>query len=282
VQLLERLAGRRALAIASEHRPMAAGPTALPRRVQRPRRRLPGLSRQVGPAGGAGAPFYAETSAQAKRMIKRHPRPSPPSPAAPPRGPPAGDRQQHPRSGREGWRLIPMVWPADFEAIYCRPSISSGISFQRWKTAAGDRCSGWMAARPGTLRPVACPRQIPEVPGYLCSLPEAPGPGAWPAGGSAAHPAELIEAPAWAVNRSPAGDAGNAGMPGCRPGPTLGAHRNRQRGLLSRLIAGLLEAEGWQLAGPRPCEPAPLLGRCSAKLAGDRHWPFVKRPSIPL
>jgi len=77
-----------------------------------------------------------------------------------------------------------------WDAIYCSPSISSGISFQRWKPAAVIAYAGGRIAPEHAAQALARVRS-PEVPAYLFAPERCPG-GAMKVGSGSAEPAELI------------------------------------------------------------------------------------------
>jgi hypothetical protein len=149
-------------------------------------------------------------------------------------------------------------------ALYCSPAISSGISFERWKPAAVIAYSGGRIAPEHAAQALARVRS-PEVPAYLFAPDRCPG-AALRVGSGATDPAELI-AHLRAVSDPLLGVLEAAGADGAwlQAWAELGAHRNRQRYAYRATMAGLLQAEGWELQapGPAPCPEA-------AKLIADR------------
>ena len=149
-------------------------------------------------------------------------------------------------------------------ALYCSPAISSGISFERWKPAAVIAYSGGRIAPEHAAQAVARVRS-PEVPAYVFAPERSPG-AALRVGSGATDPAELI-AKLRAVSDPLLGVLEAAGADGAwlQAWAELGAHRNRQRFAYRATMAGLLQAEGWELQapGPAPCPEA-------AKLIADR------------
>jgi hypothetical protein len=149
-------------------------------------------------------------------------------------------------------------------ALYCSPAISSGISFERWKPAAVIAYSGGRIAPEHAAQALARVRS-PEVPAYLFAPERCPG-AALRVGSGATDPAELI-AKLRAVSDPLLGVLEAAGADGAwlQAWAELGAHRNRQRYAYRATMAGLLQAEGWELQapGPAPCPEA-------AKLIADR------------
>jgi hypothetical protein len=138
-------------------------------------------------------------------------------------------------------------------ALYCSPAISSGISFQRWKPAAVIAYSGGRIAPEHAAQALARVRS-PEVPAYLFAPERCPG-AALRVGSGATDPAELI-AKLRAVSDPLLGVLEAAGADGAwlQAWAELGAHRNRQRFAYRATLAGLLQAEGWELQaqGPEP------------------------------
>jgi len=138
-------------------------------------------------------------------------------------------------------------------ALYCSPAISSGISFERWKPAAVIAYSGGRIAPEHAAQALARVRSR-EVPAYLFAPESCPG-AALRVGSGTTEPAELI-AHLRAVSDPLLGVLESAGADGAwlQAWAELGAHRNRQRFAYRATLAGLLQAEGWQLQaqGPEP------------------------------
>jgi hypothetical protein len=261
--LLERLTGRRALLIRSDHRPMAG------RALHAPE----GFADSPAAAAAfwvkwrelvlAGRPFLCWSSAQRAGMRNapqtlaiQHRRWRPgdlidvidsttPELAAELAADPDGFAER---------RTAEAAAQGGSWALYVSPSISSGISFQRWKPAAVVAYSGGRIAPEHAAQALARVR-CPQVPAYLFAPERAPG-AALRVGSGATDPAQLI-ADLRAVadpllGQLEAGDAEGAWL---QAWAALGAHRNRQRYAYAATIRGLLQAEGWELQAPEP-EPA--------------------------
>jgi hypothetical protein len=264
VALLERLTGRRALLIVSEHRPMAGRPLHAPSGFKTPKAAAEAFRAQWAELVAAGRPFLCWCSAQREdvanspqRLAALHRARVPdarvlvidsttPEAAALLAADPDGEAQR-------------------WDAIYCSPAISSGISFQRWRPAAVIAYAGGRVAPEHAAQALARVR-CPEVPAYLFAPERCPGDGLRE-GSGATDPAQLIAdlraASDPLLGQLQAGDAEGAWL---QAWAELGAQRNRQRFAYRATIAGLLEAEGWQLQAPGP-EPCPVEGaKVSAEL----------------
>jgi hypothetical protein len=140
-------------------------------------------------------------------------------------------------------------------ALYASPSISSGISWQRWQPAAVIALAGGRIAPEHATQAVARVR-CPEVPAYLFAPERAPG-AALRVGSGATNPTELIRH-LRAAGDPLLGQLQAAGSDGAwlDAWAALGAQRNRQRSNYRATMAGLLQAEGWalQAQGPAPCQ----------------------------
>ena len=261
VALLEQLTGRRAFLIRSEHKPMQGRPLhcyggAAPP-VDAFRVKLDELIR-------AGQPFLCWSSAQktgernAPQTLAtwhRQIRPadlvnvvdsSTPDLAAQLAADPDGFAER---------RTAEAAAQGGSWALYCSPAISSGISFERWKPAAVIAYSGGRIAPEHAAQALARVRS-PEVPAYLFAPERCPG-GALRVGSGATDPAQLIAhlraaADPWLGMLEAAG-ADGAWL---QAWAELGAQRNRQQFAYRATLAGLLQAEGWQLQaqGPEPDE----------------------------
>ena len=254
VQLLERLTGRSALVIASKHRPMAGRALHCPEGFATAAATALAFRAKWAELVEAGAPFLCGTSAQQAGMcnapqtlanLHRLRRPdarllvidsSTPEAAAELAADPDGVAER-------------------FDAIYCSPSISSGISFQRWKPAAVLVLAGGRIA-PEHAAQVAARVRSPEVPAWVFAPERCPG-SALKVGSGSTDPAALI-ASLRAVANPLLGVLEDAGDAWLQAWAELGARRNRQHYAYRATIAGLLEAEGWQLQapGPAPCPVA--------------------------
>jgi hypothetical protein len=256
VNLLEALTGRRALLIRSDHRPMAGRPLHCPEGLQTSGRN--GTAAQAFRAKwaqlvAAGQPFLCWTTAQKARsknapqtLAKLHRKRVPgaqvlvidsttPEAAAALAADPDGEA-------------------ARWDAIYCSPSISSGISFRHWKPAAVIALAGGRIAPEHAAQALARVRS-PEVPAYLFAPERAPG-SALRVGSGATNPADLIRHLRGTTDPL-LGQLEQSGSDGAwlQAWAELGAHRNRQRFAYRATIAGLLVREGWELQapGPEPC-----------------------------
>ena len=254
VALLERLTGRRALVIASEHRPMAGRPLHCPEGFTSPKAAAEAFRAKWAELVADGRPFLCWTSAQ-KAGSKNAPQTL---------------AELH-RQRVPGARLLvidsttpeaaaeladdPDGVAERFDAIYASPTISSGISFQRWRPAAVIALAGGRIAPEHAAQALARVR-CPEVPGWLFAPERCPG-AALRVGSGATDPAELIRH-LRAVADPLLGQLEGAGDAWLEAWAELGAHRNRQRFAYRATIAGLLEREGWELQapGPNPCPAA--------------------------
>lgn len=255
VVLLERLTGRRALVIRSEHQPMAGRPLHSPEGLDTPQAASDAFRAQWAQLVAAGLPFLSWTSAQRAGMknapqtlaaLHRLRRPNArilvidattPEAAAELAADPDGVAER-------------------YDAIYCSPSISSGISFERWKPAAVIAYAGGRIAPEHAAQALARVR-CPEVPAYLFAPERCPG-AALRVGSGATDPAQLIR-DLRAVADPLFGQLQDAGEPWLEAWAQLAAIRNRQRYAYRVTIAGLLEREGWQLQAPGPA-PCPAAG----------------------
>jgi hypothetical protein len=156
----------------------------------------------------------------------------------------------------------PDGFAARFDAIYCSPSISSGVSFASWRPAAMIALAGGHIA-PEDVAQAAARIRCPEVPAYLFAPEVCPG-AAMRVGSGSTNPAKLIRHLRAVADRLlgvlEEGDAEGAWL---QAWAELGAHRNRQRFAYRATIAALLEREGWSLQEPGP-EPCPAAGAHAA------------------
>jgi hypothetical protein len=259
VTLLERLTGRRALLIRSDHKPMQGRPLHCYSGDEPPvaafRVKLDELIR-------AGRPFLCWSSAQqagqrnAPQTLATWHRQtrradlvdvvdsSTPDLAAQLAADPDGFAER---------RTAEAAAQGGSWALYCSPAISSGISFERWKPAAVIAYSGGRIAPEHAAQALARVRS-PEVPAYLFAPERCPG-AALRVGSGAPNPAQLI-AHLRAVSDPLLGVLEAAGADGAwlQAWAELGAHRNAQRYAYRATLAGLLRAEGWKLQaqGPEP------------------------------
>ncbi|MBU6353391.1 MAG: DUF3854 domain-containing protein [Cyanobacteria bacterium REEB498] len=138
---------------------------------------------------------------------------------------------------------------ARWDAIYCTPAISSGLSFQTWKPAAVIAYSGGRLAPEHVVQAVARVRS-PEVPVWIYAPERCPG-ADLRVGSGAKTPDQLLAD--LRATTSPLRQLLEAGDPDgawLRAWAEMGAVRNRQRHAYQATIAGLLQAEGWALQAP--------------------------------
>ena len=263
VALLERLSGRRALVIASEHRPMAGRPLQARSGFKTPQAAADAFRAQWAELVAQGQPFLCWCSAQREDVanspqrlaaLHRERRPgarvlvidsTTPEAAAKLAADPDGEAQR-------------------WDAIYCSPAISSGISFQHWRPAAVIAYAGGRVAPEHVAQALARVR-CPEVRAYLFAPERCPG-AALRVGSGATDPEQLI-AHLKAVSDPLLGQLQAADADGAwlAAWAELGAARNRQSHAYRATISGLLEAEGWELQTPG-AEPCPMEG---AKVAAE-------------
>jgi hypothetical protein len=256
VDLLEQLSGRKALLIRSEHQPMKGRALHCPEGLKTATAAGKAFRAKWADLVSAGQPFLCWTSAQQAGMVNA------PATLA------AGHRQQRPDARV---LVIDSTTPeaaaelaADpdgvaqrYDAIYCSPAISSGVSFERWEPAAVIACAGGQIA-PEHIVQAAARVRCPDVPVFLFAPERCPGAGLR-VGSGATNRRQLI-ADLKAVSDPLFGELDGAGANGVwlEAWAELGAHRNRQRFAYRATIAGLLEREGWerQAPGPEPCAAA--------------------------
>ncbi|MCP9793342.1 DUF3854 domain-containing protein, partial [Vulcanococcus limneticus] len=261
VRLLERLTGRQALVIGSQHKPMAGRALHCPEGFATSQDAADSFRVKWAQLIDAGQPFLCWVSAQQAGM-----RNAPQTLAALHRQRVPGARVLviDSTTPEAAARLAadPDGEAERWDAIYCSPSISSGISFQRWKPAAVIAYAGGRIAPEHVAQALARVR-CPEVPAYLFAPERCPG-AALRVGSGATTPAELI-AHLRAVADPLLGVLENAGADGAwlEAWAELGAFRNRQRFAYRATIAGLLETEGWQLQDPEP-EPEDARAQAAA------------------
>jgi hypothetical protein len=261
VRLLERLTGRRAYVIRSEHRPMLGRPLHSPEGFKTPQAAADAFRAQWAQLVADGAPFLCWTSAQ-----KAGSKNAPQTLAALHRQRVPGARVEviDSTTDEAAARLAadPDAFAAGLDALYVSPSISSGVSFASWKPAAVIALAGGCIAPEHAAQALARVR-CPEVPAWLFAPERCPG-GALRVGSGATDPAELIRhlraVADPLLGELEGGDAEGAWL---EAWAELGAHRNRQRFAYRATIAGLLQAEGWELQAPGP-EPCPAAGAQAA------------------
>lgn len=257
VRLLERLTGRRAWLIRSEHKPMLGRPLHCPEGFKTPQAAADAFRAQWAQLVADGAPFLCWTSAQ-----KAGSKNAPQTLAALHRQRVPGARVEviDSTTPEAAARLAadPDGFAAGLDALYVSPSISSGVSFASWRPAAVIALAGGRIAPEHAAQALARVR-CPEVPAYLFAPERCPG-AALRVGSGATDTADLISHlravadPLLGVLEG--GDAEGAWL---QAWAELGAVRNRQRFAYRATIAGLLEREGWELQAPGPA-PCPAAG----------------------
>jgi hypothetical protein len=245
VDLLEQLSGRKALLIRSEQQPMKGRALHCPAELKTAAAAGKAFRVKWAELVRAGQPFLCWTSAQQAGMTNA------PATLA------AGHRQQRPDARV---LVIDSTTPeaaaelaADpdgvaqrYDAIYCSPAISSGVSFERWKPAAVIACAGGQIA-PEHIVQAAARVRCPDVPVFLFAPERCPG-AALRVGSGATNRQQLID-DLKAVSDPLFGELDAAGANGVwlEAWAALGTIRNRQRFAYRATIAGLLEREGWAL-----------------------------------
>jgi hypothetical protein len=268
VGLLERLTGRRAYLIRSDHKPMAGRPLHCSEWSA-----ADGFHLKLAELIQAGRPFLCWSSAQQAgqpnapqtlAVWHRQARPADLVDVIDSTAPELAAELAADPDGFAERRTAEAAAKRGSWALYCSPAISSGISFERWKPAAVIAYSGGRIAPEHAAQALARVRS-PEVPAYLFAPDHSPG-HALRVGSGATDPAELIAKlragtdPLLGVLEAIGPDRAFL-----QAWAELGAHRNRQNFAYRATMAGLLQAEGWELQapGPAPCPEA-------AKLIADR------------
>ncbi|MEY3462342.1 MAG: hypothetical protein RLZZ468_120, partial [Cyanobacteriota bacterium] len=262
VRLLERLSGRRALVIASEHRPMLGRPLHAPQGLETAAAAAEAFRAQWARLVWSGQSFLCWTSAQQagsrnapQTLAIQHKRWRPqdlvdvidsttPELAAELAADPDGFAERRSAEARQqggSW------------ALYVSPAISSGLSFQRWRPDAVIALAGGRIAPEHVAQALARVR-CPDVPAWIYAPERCPG-AALRVGSGATDPAQLI-ADLQAVadplyGQLEAGDAEGAWL---EAWGELGAIRNRQNYAYRATIAGLLQSEGWELQESAPMD----------------------------
>jgi hypothetical protein len=256
VRLLERLSGRRAWLIRSEHKPMQGRPLQCPEGFETPKAAADAFRAQWAELVAAGRPFLCWTSAQ-KAGSKNAPQTLAELHRQRVPGARVGVIDSTTPEAAARLAADPDGFAAGLDALYVSPSISSGVSFASWKPAAVIALAGGRIAPEHAAQALARVR-CPEVPAYLFAPERCPG-AALRVGSGATNPQQLI-ADLRAVADPLLGqlEGGDAEGIWLDAWAELGAHRNRQRFAYRATIAGLLEREGWerQAPGPEPCAAA--------------------------
>ena len=263
VRLLERLSGRRAYVIRSDFQPMRGRHLHAPQKLKTPAATSKAFRAKWAELLEAEGDLFCWSSAQQGHYansasclaaINRQRRPADvvelidsttPELAAELAADPDGYTARRSAEARE---------QGGHYRLYTTSAISSGLSFQRWRPAAVIAYSGGRIAPEHVAQALARVR-CPEVPAYVFAPLRCPG-GALRVGSEATDPAQLI-ADLRAVADTLYGQLQDAGDPWLEAWGELGAIRNRQRFAYAATIAGLLQAEGWELQAPGP-EPCPV------------------------
>jgi hypothetical protein len=245
VDLLEKLSGRKALLIQSEHQPMKGRALHCPAELKTAAAAGKAFRVKWAELVEAGQPFLCWTSAQQAGMTNA------PATLA------AGHLSVRPdarilvidsttQEAAAELAADPDGVAQRYDAIYCSPAISSGVSFERWKPAAVIACAGGQIA-PEHIVQAAARVRCPDVPVFLFAPEHCPGAG-MRVGSGATDRRQLI-ADLKAVSDPLFGELDGAGANGVwlDAWAALGAIRNRQRFAYRATIAGLLEREGWEL-----------------------------------
>lgn len=274
VALLERLTGRRAWLIRSDHKPMAGRPLHCPE--GEPADGFRSKLAELIDAGTPGASLLIWSSAQRAGMRNapqtlaawhRQRRPADLCDVIDSTTPELAAELAADPDGFADRRIAEAAAQGGSWALYCSPAVSSGISFERWQPAAVIALAGGRIAPEHAAQALARVRS-PQVPAWLFAPERCPG-AALRVGSGATDPAELIR-DLRAVSDPLLGLLEAAGADGAwlQAWAELGAFRNRQRFAYRATLAGLLEAEGWELQAPEP-EPCPKAAAVLAEQLGE-------------
>jgi hypothetical protein len=264
VELLERLTGRRVLVLGSDSQPMKGRRVQIPAGFKSPDKAAEAFRCKWSALVDSGEPFLCWTSSQkagmrnsAQTLAKAHRE----------RVPGARVLVIDSENGEAAADLAadPDEYAKQWDAIYATPSIDSGISLQRWKPAAVIAYCGGLVTPERVVQAVARVRN-PEVPVFIYTAERCPG-GALRVGSGATKPDQLI-AHLRAVadplfGHLEAGDDEGAWL---QAWAEIGAIRNRQRFAYRATIAGMLEAEGWELQAPEPAPDRAVVAAVTAEL----------------
>jgi len=280
VDLLEALTGRRALLIASEHRPMAGRPLHCPRGFTTPQKaaeafRVQWLELLEGLAPGGSLMVWTtaqqgEESLQAPANLAAHHQIIRPADLVDVIDSTTPDLAADLAADPDGFasrRIAEAAAQGGAWCLYCSPSISSGISFERWKPAAVIAYSGGTIAPEHVSQALARVR-CPEVPAWVFAPETAP---LIRIRSGSTNPDDLIKHlravsdPLLAALLEAAADGAFL-----KAWAALEAQRNRQSFAYSATIAGLLEREGWELQAPGPEACPTIAAAITAELRGIR------------
>jgi hypothetical protein len=245
VTLLERLTGTRAFTIASANRPMDGRPLYCPTGFTNPKKAPEAFRSKWLELIDGGKSFLCWTGAQkanqnnapqtlAKLHIERNPYHA---------GLIAVIDSSTPQLAEE-LAANPDAFAERHPIIYCSPSISSGISFKKWKPDAVIAYSGGHIAPEHVVQAIARVRS-PQVPAYIFAPERAPG-SSLMVGSGATTPKKLIQDLRASTNPL-LGALEGGGEEWLQAWAEIGAIRNRARFAYRATIAGLLKREGWLL-----------------------------------
>lgn len=136
----------------------------------------------------------------------------------------------------------PDGFAAQYDAIYCSPSISSGVSFEHWQPDAVLIFSGGHIGPEHVAQACARVRSC-NVPAYVFAPNRSPGNGLRVGSGSI-KPNDLISE-LRSVTDPLLGQLKDAGDAWLQAWATLAATRNRQRHAYGSTVIQLLQREGW-------------------------------------
>jgi len=263
VRLLEQLTGRRAYVIRSDHQPMRGRHLHAPQKLKTPAATSKAFRAKWAELLEADGDLFCWTSAQKGRYansartlaaLNRKRRPADVVEVIDSTTPELAAQLAADPDGYTAQRSAEARQQGGHYRLYVTSAISSGLSFERWRPAAVIAYSGGRIAPEHVAQALARVR-CPEVPAYVFAPLRCPGT-ALRVGSEATDPAQLI-ADLRAISDPLYGQLQDAGDPWLEAWGELGAMRNRQRFAYSATIAGLLQAEGWELQAPGP-EPCPV------------------------
>ena len=252
VQLLERLSGRRAYVISSEHKPMAGRLLYAPAGFKTPKAAANAFRAKWAGLVAAGDPFLCWCSAQRADVANSPQRLADLHRQRRPNAQVVVIDSTTPELAAE-LAADPDGFAQRFDALYVSPAISSGISFRTWKPAAVIAYAGGRIAPEHVAQALGRVR-CPAVPAFVFAPERCPG-NALRVGSGSTKGAQLVS-DMRAVADPLLGVLADAGDAWLDAWGELGATRNRQRFAYRATIAGLLEREGWALQsiGPEPCQ----------------------------
>jgi hypothetical protein len=260
LNLLERLTGRRALLIRSEHQPMAGRRLVAPQGFADPQHAGDGFRVKWEELVMAGQPFLCWSSAQqgrynnsAQNLAALHHRWRPgdlidvidsttPELAAEVAADPDGFAER---------RMAEATANGVNWTLYTTPAISSGISWSQWKPAAVVAYSGGCIAPEHVAQALGRVR-CPDVPCFVYAPSGATGASLRPHGASDATDAAQLIADLRRAGDPLLGELQAAGADGAwlQAWAALAAQRNAQAHAYASTIAGLLAREGWAVQTP--------------------------------